>query len=98
LSKVTFIMSQSDISKDRYGSVQDAAKDACIKLADAGCSGEFELEPFRFTGVGKKYRSEYIDFTKFHLKQGSMHILIECEYGNVKSISGLNKKLINDIA
>ncbi len=82
-------MSESDIAKDRYGSVQEAAEKACIKLEDAGYSGEFELEAFRYTNVGKKYRSEYIDFTQFHLKQGQNRVLVECEYGNIKSISGL---------
>ncbi|MCJ8301693.1 hypothetical protein [Shewanella sp.] len=89
--KVTFNMSESDISKDRHGTVQEAAEKACVKLTDAGYSGEFELEPFRFNGVGKKYRSEYIDYTKFNLKQGSINISIECEYGDIKSISGLSK-------
>jgi len=86
-------MSESDISKDRYGTVQEAAEKACIELTEAGYSDEFELVPFRFNGVGKKYRSQYIDYTKFNLKQGNIDISIECEYGDIKSISGLNKHI-----
>ena len=91
LKLVTFIMSKSDLSKDRHGSIQEAATEACKKLTDAGYKGEFELVPFRFTGVGKKYRSEYIDYTQFILKQDTINISVECEYGVVKSISGIPK-------
>ena len=84
-------MSESDISKDRHGSVQEAAEQACKQLADSGYKGEFELVPFRFTGVGKKYRSEYIDYTQFILKQADIQITIKCEYGDDKSISGITK-------
>lgn len=91
LKLVTFIMSESDLSKDRHGSVQEAATEACKKLTDSGYKGEFELVPFRFKGVGKKYRSEYIDYTKFILKQDTINISVECEYGEVKSILDIPK-------
>jgi len=91
LALVTFIISESDLLKDRCGSVQKAAIEACKKLSDAGYKGEFELVAFRFAGVGKKYRSEYIDYTFFILRQGMVNVSVECEYGEVKSISGIHK-------
>ena len=43
LSFVTFIMSEGDVRKDRHGSVQEAATEACKLLTNAGYIGEFEL-------------------------------------------------------